>query len=37
MKEYVVFTAINDRDWADEFVTTLLDENLITSATFFLR
>lgn len=35
MKEYIVYTAINDKDWGDEFVTTLLDEKLITSATFF--
>ena len=35
MKEYIVFTAINDRDWADEFVSILLERKLIASATFF--
>jgi|JI8StandDraft_1071087.scaffolds.fasta_scaffold100537_2 uncharacterized protein involved in tolerance to divalent cations len=35
MKEYVVLTAINDRDWGDEFVSELLESKLITSATFF--
>ncbi|WCL47655.1 divalent-cation tolerance protein CutA [Leptospira sp. GIMC2001] len=35
MKEYIVYTAINDRDWADEFVSTLLEQKLIASATFF--